>query len=86
MADHTLTDVRTDGSLKDGYQNHWSRMSMERGELMAAAGWIQKHIFECESNLDFTFAQCSSSGIGTNTIIRCNKCNKTSDVTEYGSW
>ena len=86
MADHTLTDVNALGELKEGYQNHWHRMSLERSELMKAAEWMLKHKFECEWEGDFTIAQNSSSGIGTNTIVRCCKCNKTYDVTAYESW
>ena len=28
----------------------------------------------------------STGGIGSNTYIKCNRCNTWQDVTDYGSW
>jgi hypothetical protein len=84
--EHVLSDATKDGRLLDGYRNHWTRMSMEGVELLRAAQWVEKHLKECDWKGDFTFAQSGSSGIGTNTVIRCCKCHKSCDVTEYGSW
>jgi hypothetical protein len=81
-----LSDVDKDGKCKDGFQNHWSRTSIARSEYMKIMEWIHYHRLKCDWDGDFVIAQTASSGIGTNTIVRCGKCNETSDVTDYSAW
>ncbi len=82
----TLSDANPEGTLLEGYRNHWDRFRIERSELLKAAEWVQKHKIECPGDLDIMLAANSASGIGTNVIVRCTKCNLACDVTDYGSW
>jgi len=83
--------MSTDYKLNDlpipamGKRDKWSRYHFMRSELIKIAGWLQEHQFDCEGE-NITVAQSGASGIGPNTVVRCNKCNDSLDVTEYESW
>jgi hypothetical protein len=60
-------------------------VSMDAEEAHALKIWLLSHICRLGIDADFIIKQSSSSGIGTNTVIRCS-CGEGKDVTNYGSW
>jgi hypothetical protein len=47
--------------------------------------WLISHVCLDERQLGFEIKQSATSGIGTNTVIRCS-CGEGEDVTNYGAW
>ena len=64
----------------------WESVQLDGKELLAVAQWISAHVCQNdEMPMRITIAQSGSSGIGTNTIVRC-QCGLGTDVTDYASW
>jgi len=64
-------------------ENGWREgVTFDLEEMRDMINWTIRHI--CPYQM-FTIKQSSSSGIGTNTIIRC-QCGEGKDVTNYSSW
>jgi hypothetical protein len=60
----------------------WTAISLDQKEWWALTAWINMH--QCPG--DFVIAQTRASGIGTNSVVRCNKCKKGLDFTNYEGW
>ena len=79
---HKLNDLPIP---EDKRRDRWERIVYDRLELMRIAGFLQKHQFGCDGE-DFIVAQSGASGIGTNTIVRCCRCNDSADCSSYENW
>ena len=51
-------------------------------EFNASRKFRKKHK-KCKSNMDYIVY---TSAIGQSIHIRCNKCKKEKDITDYGCW
>jgi len=64
-------------------------VSFDAIEASGILEWIESHVCDFTMNhkwnASYVIRQSSSSGIGTNTVIRC-QCGEGKDVTNYSSW
>lgn len=50
-------------------------------------GFLAEHKVYCKNvKSDYTISFCAAGGIGVGVNVKCNFCNKTHDITDYGSW
>lgn len=54
-------------------------------EVKSFKKFQKKHRKICNKNTNFSYI-ITPTGIGTGINIRCNKCMKEKDITDYGSW
>ena len=53
--------------------------------LMAAAIFHRAAEPVCPAD-DFRIYDSNTTGIGTNTYMKCERCKRVYDVTDYGAW
>jgi len=64
----------------------WERMRLAPSESHALMEWLTDHFRHCvDANEYIVIAQGHTSGIGTNTVVRCT-CDEGKDITDYGLW
>lgn len=63
----------------------WEVASLNRLEMRELIKWVMDHVNICSHQGDMSIRQSASSGIGTNTLVRCG-CGAEKDVTDYASW
>lgn len=78
-----MGDDLAEHATHEGYRNHWERVNIDSQEMSSILAWLNWHRVTCSK--DVMIAQSGSSGIGTNTVVRC-ACGAGKDVTDYGSW
>lgn len=61
-------------------------MNLARTEARDLLTWLSEHLKTCQNeNLGVYIKQSCSSGIGTNTWLRCG-CGWEVDITDYSIW
>lgn len=64
----------------------WHGIRLFAEESAALQEWIAQHRVTGCKMWDIQVSQTGMSGIGTNTVVRCNSCGEGKDITEYGAW
>lgn len=66
----------------------WNREHFSPKEARRFAHWIMGHYGESPKchKAEMVIARATISGIGENTIVRCDGCQESSDVTDYDIW
>jgi len=60
-----------------------SRYSLDDTEKQKSKKFNKKHYEKCDSGMSVIFTE---TGIGLKVEVRCNKCNKIKDISNYDTW